>query len=359
LLGFAALALAVLPAGPAFGQGKKGESKEVSFNSHDGVELKGTLYPNAAGKRDGAVVLLLHNFDSKKGGSSQKENLPALAKALHADGYVVLSFDFRGFGDSKSVNKDKFWKFPHNKNLRGALKQAETIDQKDFKSPYYPYLVNDIAAAKAYLDRLNDQGACNTSNLLIVGAGQGATLGAMWMANECRRKMDKNPPGVAAFAPMLDEPESRDLAGAIWLTMSPRLENKTLPIRTWLRDVGKTNKVPMAFYYGENDLTGANFAKSAIGNLKGRGKGLELTGTKAVKGTRLTGSKLLEKTLGTDTAMKAYFNKVMEARGNKEQRKRDVTNRVYYYVSGKRFWPNKRAGEEAPPVDVTHLLGGN
>ncbi len=358
LPGLVVLALAVLPGGVVHAQGKKADTKDVSFTTYDGVELKGTLYPNAGGKRD-AVVLLLHDFDHVKGGSSQKDNLPDLARSLQADGYVVLLFDFRGFGDSKTVNKDRFWTIRHNTMLKGAAKRSETIDQKNFPKAYYAYLVNDIAAAKAYLDRLNDQKVCNTSSLLIVGAGQGATLGAMWMANECRRKKDKNSGKGVIGLPMLDDPESRDLAGAIWLTIRPALEGRRLPVSNWLREVGRTNKVPMAFYFGKNDTRSGEFARTMVNMLKSGKTKLDNTGVKVIEGTGLGGTKLLEPVLGTEKAMKTYFSRVMEARGNKEWRKRDVTDRAFYYVINRRMILNKRAGDEAPPVDVGQLtLGG-
>src|SRR5207247_7667436 len=132
------------------------------------------------------------NIDKKTGGSSHQDGWDDLAKKLSAEGYSVLSFDFRGFGNSHSISPG-FWdpsKNPHNvKYVNGANKAAQptSIDHKDFDSNasrYYPYLVNDIVAAKSFLDRRTDQGQANTSNLVVIGAGEGATLGAMWMASQ-------------------------------------------------------------------------------------------------------------------------------------------------------------------------------
>src|SRR5262249_35021117 len=159
------------------------------FHSADGVELSGTYFPSAAGKKD-ACVLLLHDFDSKKGGNSHQDGWDALAGRLQAEGYAVLSFDFRGFGESKTVGKS-FWdirRTPHNNMVRRRKGSPDSVDHKDFNIGYYPYLVNDIAAAKAFLDRRNDAREVNSANVIVVGAGNGATLGAMWMASECRRR---------------------------------------------------------------------------------------------------------------------------------------------------------------------------
>src|SRR5262245_41278023 len=182
LPGLIALALLGPAATDALAQGKKANTKNIEFDTSDGVTIKGTLWPNAGGKRD-AVVILLHNFDPDKGGNRSQDNWPLLAQMLYDDGYSVLSFDFRGFGDSKSVSKE-FWNAGHNrapllKNI--TAKPPDFIEyKKNFNSGYYTYLVNDIAAAKAYLDRRNDAKELNTSNVILIGAGQGATLGAMW-----------------------------------------------------------------------------------------------------------------------------------------------------------------------------------
>src|SRR3954451_23480977 len=110
LFGLAVLAGALLTVGPSHGQGaKKGNTKNVTFKTADGVELSGTLYPAPSGKRD-ATVIMLHSFDLKKGGSSSsEEGWGQLAASLQAAGYVVLTFDFRGFGESKTLgNKNEF-----------------------------------------------------------------------------------------------------------------------------------------------------------------------------------------------------------------------------------------------------------
>ncbi len=361
LTGLVALVLTGLSGTLARGQGNKPD--DVSFNTFDGVELKGTLYPNPGGKRK-AVVLLLHDFDSKKGGSSDKDNWPALAKALQADGYVVLAFDFRGFGKSTDIDAMKFWNVAANKTyVRKGKGGATSVSYKDFKSGYYPFLVNDIAAAKAYLDRLNDQKGCNTSSTIVIGAGQAATLGALWMSNECRRRRDKGAAAVVVpFAqPQLDDPESKDLAAGVWLSISPTVEGRNLSgLTKWLVEAGQKNKVPMAFAYGKNDSKADTLARSLERAIKNTRVKLELTGREPIKETNLGGSKLLEKSLGTDKWIISYLGLVMEARGNKEWRERESTKKAYYYVIGKnRPIMNKRAGDEAPPVDLGGQFGFN
>jgi pimeloyl-ACP methyl ester carboxylesterase len=359
LSGLVALVLTGLSGPVARGQGNN-KPEDVSFNTYDGVELKGSLYPNPGGKRK-AVVILLHDFDSKKGGSSDKDNWPALAKALQADGYVVLAFDFRGFGKSTDIDATKFWNAAANKTyVKKGKGGATSINYKDFRSGYYPFLVNDIAAAKAYLDRLNDQKGCNTSSTIVIGAGQAATLGALWMANECRRKRDKGAAAVVPFAqPQLDDPECKDLAAGVWLTVSPTVEGRNLTgLGKWLVEAGQKNKVPMGFAFGKNDSKADTLSRSLANKIKsGRGE-YKLTGVQPIAGTNLGGSKLLEKSLGTEKWIKDYLGLVMEARGNKEWRERESTKKAYYYAVGKnRPVINKRAGDEAPPVDLGGQFG--
>jgi len=372
LFGFAVLAGALLPAGTAQGQGaKKANSKTVTFNTFDGVTLSGTLYPNNTGKRD-AVVLLLHSFDLKKGGSSQQSGWSDLATRLQEEGFVVLSFDFRGFGDSKAVTKE-FWDFPQNAREGGLKRKTarppESIDHKDFNNIYLTNLVNDIAAAKAYLDRRNDAREVNSGNLIVIGAGEGATLGAMWLANECRRYRDTNNP--PQFVPTLaPTPEINDVAGAIWLSISPKIGTRTVPLSRWIVAAGKTNKVPMAFVYGKLDTSAGTLAQSYVTKIKASStkgkKDFQTTGYHPVSGTKLVGNELLQKSLDTENwIVKTYLESVFEGRGSREQKDRKSEASQYYYQTilpgnGRKILGkmSKKAGQEAPQVDVQALLQG-
>ena len=237
-------------------------SKAFSFDTSDGVHLAGNLWSNAGvTDRKDATVMLLHDFDPKSGGSSRDAGWDDLAELLLSKGYSVFSFDFRGFGESTKIDPDKFWdlrKNPHNQLVKGFNRtpRPEVIGHADFEHAYYPYLVNDIIAAKAFLDGRNDAGDVNTSSVFVIGAGQGATLGALWMDTEWHRQkgnldalgnlqIDKT-----TLRPSLQEPEGKDQAGAIWLSISPSVAEHNYSVHSWVGEVGGEDRVSMAFLYG-------------------------------------------------------------------------------------------------------------
>ncbi len=321
------------------GTGRAADFKRVPILTYDGVKLEGTYYPNPGGKKD-ACVLLLHNFDPAKGGDSHADGWDHLAETLQKQGYVVLSFDFRGFGQSKTLaDPMKFWDMKisrHNQLIKhGEAKPPETIDQKNFRPQYYRYLVNDVAAAKAFLDRENDAGACNTSNLVLIGAGEGAALGTLWLAFQCHLQRDGNQ--NAFGAPILDAPEITDVAAAVWLSISanPNLAGPKA-LHDALREVGRENKVPIAFVYGQKDAKGPGIAKSCLDAIRLPAKKdlvLKMTGDKAIADTEYVGSKLLDENLQTeDWILNKYLQPVLEARGNPARKKRDLERSRFFWA---------------------------
>jgi pimeloyl-ACP methyl ester carboxylesterase len=361
-------------------------SKAVQIETTDGVTLEGRFYtaaPQGKAKAKEATVLLLHNINAKTGGSSNQPGWDELAKKLQADGYSVLKFDFRGFGNSTNVSP-QFWKETYNRNVRGAskAKPPSTISHKDFDNiagEYYPYLVNDIAAAKAYLDRRNDAGQANTSSLIVIGAGEGATLGAMWMASEWHRH--KYTGGGLIGLPVkinLEEPEGRDEAAAVWLNLSPKLGNREIStaLHNWLAEMAGSNKVAMGFIYGSQDELSATAVKhdltaiaiqirkdnpgmseEAVQNLM-RKKGI---GSYPLKDSKVTGSELL--TANDSDAQKWIVNKflksVMEERGAKESRKRvDKDDSFVWTFPGLRqpIEAKMKGDDNLRPVPVSQVL---
>jgi len=380
LMGAFGLALCVLTARAADDPKPKGDddkSVPKTFDTQDGVQLEGTFWaadPQAPAKPKDATVLLLHNIDKAKGGDSHQDNWDNLAKKLSDQGFSVLSFDFRGFGKSHAVNKDLFWDPVKGKYNRLYVKGGnrnpppDTIDHSDFDNnagEYYPFLVNDIAAAKSFLDRHTGEGGVNSSNLIVVGAGEGATLGAMWMASQWHlRKLSGIDP--TTLRPTYDEPEGRDEAGAVWLSISPKLGGHEAPsmVRNWLADADGENKVPMAFLFGADDSSAEAFAKSAVREVGARyhrfnpnAKEEDLrawvkfnAAVDPVEKTNLTGSKLLGVD-GTADAVVNYAKNVMEspARGVKEARSHTLQREDLFYWT----FPNRPKLEAKSGIDTT------
>jgi hypothetical protein len=311
-------------------------SRKIKFSSYDGVELSGTFYQKLPGGKDrDACVLLLHNFDRNKGGNSHQDGWDHLAEELQKEGYAVLSFDFRGFGDSKEVSREKFWNrtnAPQNMYLSSAARTPDTIDFKDFPRSYYPNLANDIAAARACLDHKNEIHEVNSSNLILIGAGEGATLGSLWLSGECKRKRAR---GFGADTrPNLDDPEARDVACAVWLSVESTLAGMPLPVSRWLADAGADQRIPIGFLYGADDHESKEVAQryaTYVKNMARKTK-LDLTAAQGINGTHLRGSQLLNKSLNTEQLIKNYLEKVMDVRGTREQRSRDPLKTTFYWA---------------------------
>jgi pimeloyl-ACP methyl ester carboxylesterase len=324
LLGLALFAWSA--AGPA---GAADKPTEVQFETGDGVTLRGSFYASPKG-RDEPTILLLH----KIGSGSNKDGWKGLASKLQDKGYSVLSFDFRGHGRSTAVDS-KFWDqrvFPWNvKWIRGGAldrngKPKDTIEQKDFMPAYLPYLVNDIAAAKMFLDDRNDAGVCNSHSLILIGAEDGAALGAMWLASEWSRCIATVVPNVLGprIGPPYEDPEGKSEYAAVWLSMTPALGGRMSVgngLHNWLTLVGREKKLPMGFLYGDGDEAGKTRAAEYVRIIKGSEPPkdrLPLTDKTAIKDTKLVGGALLRGSLDTEQKILNYLN---EVRGDKNKNK--------------------------------------
>ncbi|MFL5245202.1 MAG: alpha/beta hydrolase [Gemmataceae bacterium] len=329
-----ALGMIFVFSGPVVAQAEKDSFDKVKFDTVDQVELHGLFYPSTKGK-DAPCALLLHKLVT-----GSKEKWDKLAVALQKKGYAVLAFDFRGHGDSTTVSPE-FWKYKGNVEGIGghnANDPKKTISHRDFRNPgYYQWLINDIAAAKTFLDRRNDSGACNSSNLILIGEEDGANLGALWMAEEVNRYRAITLPPLAPEK-LEPSPESKDIVGAVWLTMNQRVpvgKGPTTNVLTWFKDE-RIRKIPMAFLYGDADAEGDRFANVAVKVLKGAGKHPEeLTAAKSIKGgAKLTGTGLLKETLETEKLIITYLDNLASKKSFNEYDKRDVEGNNFVWKFG-------------------------
>jgi pimeloyl-ACP methyl ester carboxylesterase len=233
----------------------------VRFTTVDQVELHGTFYPSPEGRK-GPCVLLLHNVARGSNGNHHEGGLDNLALALQKKGCAVLGFDFRGHGKSTQIGAD-FWnaRNHHNAQLRNAknpkVPPPNALDAKKFPAAYYRHLVNDVAAARLFLEEQHDQGKCNATSLILIGEGDGATVGAIWLALECDRYVADAKGNRAAEWP----PEAANVAGAIWLNPTATLGGtQQLSWGAWLTEAGRQHKVPTAFVYEEDDKVASQAA---------------------------------------------------------------------------------------------------
>jgi pimeloyl-ACP methyl ester carboxylesterase len=338
------LAASGLPS--ARGQADKQKSERVHFETTDQVELHGTFWPGN-NRRKSPCVLLLHKLGGK---GSHEEGWDLLGEELAKKGFAVLSFDFRGHGDSSNIGDD-FWKYRYNQLLlktfktRPGAKQPTQLNVGDFLPGYAPFLVNDISAARGYLERRNDSGDCNIANLILVGAEDGAALGALWMATESRRyRLVPDPPRL----PKLNtKAEGRDVVACVWLSMSSWVgpekarSNYSVLLPVWLQDAAKAQKVPMAFCYGKDDTDGANNAHRWLPSVKTRNEPKETITLAVDGGGKVRGSPLLkvkedeEKgTLAHQLADGYLGTRIFERYANNEWEKRESEKFPYVWAFG-------------------------
>ncbi|MFI4986006.1 MAG: alpha/beta hydrolase [Alphaproteobacteria bacterium] len=84
-------------------------TKDVAFFSGPGLRIAGRFYLPARGRDRRAGIVFCHGFGGTKEGTP-----PGLSRLLAQHGYTVLTFDYRGFGESDGP--------------RGRLVQTEQIE---------------------------------------------------------------------------------------------------------------------------------------------------------------------------------------------------------------------------------------
>ena len=325
----------------------------------DGVKLNATFYPSA--KKNSPVVIMVHPIGEGK--NSKAPEWKALAAMLQEKEFAVITFDLRGHGDSTTVDPDVFWGKPKeawdmaqqfNRKYVRPTKELEIIEVKDFiKNPaYLPALANDIAAVRAYLDRQNDMGECNTGSIMVVGADNGATLAALWINAEWSRfKYAPSTNPMFPKAGTLDKrAEGADIIAAVFLSIQPSLHPtiKNIKVSGLLKKACKDNGMATAFFSGKDDTKSSTLAKTLESNLKTpKSKKHEYINAYDLP-TNLSGIKLLQEGLMTDKSIAKYLSTVVEDRGA-EWGQRNFVDTWYMWVTpvGKAQVPAKhRKGDK-------------
>jgi hypothetical protein len=315
--------------GPQFGQAAANK-KEVRFYTADKVELHGTFYPSNAGN-DPPCVLLIHRIgsDRNKGGWDN------LATVLQKD-YAVLSFDLRGHGESINVDP-AFWSVRVNQQLiRGASLTKTTISWKDFSPAYYPWLANDIEAAKSFLDEQNNAHACNSANVTVIGAEEGAALGALWIAvNWYRPRQVKN-----AFGRIMPggPPESEDISCCVWLSIPAVFSGGY--VEKFLTAPTVAKLIPTAFVFGKEDQKAATTARAMYEYLH-RLKPKDTLDGQLPKAGKGSGADLLGKeSLGTEDQIAHYISVVLDKRASAAWAERANPKDTLFLLNLRNYYPN-------------------
>ena len=317
---------------PTAGQAQKEDKGEkVRITTVDGVDLNAKFYPCRDAKiKNPPTVLMLHPL----GESSAKKPWVALAEKL-SEKSAVLMFDFRGHGQSTEIDPQQFWKVPFNRspqNVKDAAKSTTnnkaSIEAKELLPPYAPAYVNDIAACKAYLDRKNDTGACNTSSFILVGAEDGATLGAIWLNSEYYRHRLVQHPVTLLMAPD-NRAEGQDVIACVWLSIKSSLGSRVVSIPNTLAVPLKDRAVPMVFMYGKEDTKAKAVAEASLSFRTAKLKSKFPFTDKVPVDTKLSGTDLLQKSLNVDGAIYQYLFGGPDVEGVVDAKSREWTEREF------------------------------
>ena len=328
------------------------EVETVKVDTVDGVRLHAHFY--ASSKKSAPTVILLHPIGEGK--SSKMAEWRELAETLQKANYSVIMFDFRGHGESTSIQDDKlFWSKPANaKYVTKSKNSSSAIDVKDYikqGQSYLPVLINDIAAVRAYLDRRNDDTKdCNTSSLIVIGAENGATLGAIWMNAEWHRFRYAPPPNFvgSVVIPKYVErtPEGKDIIASVFLSIQPGLEKRQVNLTNVLKVACKENAASAVFVVGKEDTKNAALAKTLEKNLKVKDSKRHNLIFASELDTNLIGTNLLKKGLGTIKGIVEHLDQVVEDRQNPRV-DREFRDTFYVWGSASKFSPAKnKKGEK-------------
>jgi len=324
-----------------------GKKETVRFESRDGVKLYGHYYRGAG--RSSPCVLFVHELAK----SSRVGPWKDLADSLNKKSLAVLSFDLRGHGYSTTVEETEFW-LPryHNRNLV-RMGDPEEIEYRDFDARYQQYLANDLAAAKAFLERRSDLGECNASNMVVIAAGTGAAVAAPWINAEWHRYELVPPafPGMRAQTNPTSEGEN--FLGAVFVSPESKLGGRNLNLASTLDMAGRRGKMPFAILYGEKNGGDRRVAITLANKLQ-TGRELAFTGALPVPGSgTLSGADLLNPRFGMDRKIAEWIETLKEERG-REWVKRDSRETLFVWKAPHNFnvWiPAKQIGDRELLVD--------
>lgn len=176
-------------------------SLRVSREGRDGVYLAITYWRAKNPGQETPVVLLL-----PMKGRTQRDWYP-FAHQLYSDGFAVVTFDFRGHGDSTHINPETYKTpedienerkmkeyqrqtgrrvvIPGSSQAKPARTRGDTINfQDDFRTTKElgEMMVRDLEDIKRFLLELHNNGEFNVQQLGIVAAELSCNVVLNWMA---------------------------------------------------------------------------------------------------------------------------------------------------------------------------------
>jgi pimeloyl-ACP methyl ester carboxylesterase len=290
---------------------------EETFPTADGVRLKGLFHKSPKAREGNPVVVLLYSPGPDRT-MTKPGDWDGLANRLNDEGFHVFRFDWRGHGKSTDISDPQaFWKNPvtgpwNNRHIKGGNRRPvknELNVKTDIGPRYFPAYVTDLAAVRTYLDQKNDEGALNSSSIYLIGAGDTAALGMLWLAAEWVRPSVHPVLGgtaqyeiVPSVPPVNNLEAARDVAGAIWLSGTRPPSMPEAAVARWVAGAPRLRENnPMLFLYGDKDRAAEQTAKLFFDEVlvakghKGQGvKPLEQTFVTPVAGAKtLSGVALL------------------------------------------------------------------
>lgn len=314
-------------------------TEKVKFITVDGVTIYGSFF---RGPRAAPAVIMLHPLGA--GENRNKKNWVELAKQLSKD-FSVLTFDFRGHGESTEIDGPLYCHYRGNLDgTKGARADKSRLDFKDIQPYYYSLFCNDVAAAKAYLERTkNDLGLCNVQDLAIIGADMGATVGAIWANSEWYRyRMEVNNVLLVPTPKLENRPEGKWISAFVFLSITPKFGKRDVNLTNQLAMSCKVNQVPAVFLYSEADKSAKDAAKLLEKNIKFTAKKadprLALTAAVGLKANeKLTGIDLLQPSLKTSDQIHEWLK--LATQTNNEWSQREFLKTLYAWKIGNQLVP--------------------
>lgn len=344
---FPMLLFAVPAATSSWSQARAADGREVvTLTTGDGAKLSARYFPCDKGPKSPAVLIL-----DDIGDEARPAMCDEVARLLTKEGCAVLCFEFRGGAGSRPVEPE-FWENANNRQMVKGYKAdepPEAIRFTDFKPGYLPTLVNDVAAARAYLERRNDARECNTGQIYVVGFGRGAAIGQLWIASEWSRYRVTGVQNRIAT-----KPEGRDIAGCVWIDPAPTLGQQAIPMLELMKKTMTKRSTLAGLILADGDRAKEQFAKQCQEVLNVRGKS-PLVATYTVRDT--SGSTGARGAVAEQTGkFIAGMRKLQELPLWDD---RNFGDRRYAWVfPGSAPVSAKDEGDESfQPVPVDHLLG--